>query len=651
MRFGGIRCIISLACYIQAVVVPRHLPGCRIHEERHAGMRTAWTELWSNESGRLNNVIPLGATGTKSRTNQQESRWMQKSEDQTIEYKSSWQDDYFGWIAGYANAEGGTLYIGVNDDGYVIGVSDLHYLLDTLPNQINSHLGIIVSISHGSVQGKGNNLKHRLVPADIAAKPENLYARGILTTAALDDIDADPANTKNVTNSVQQLFDAAPGFIKQLRKSEDYRNKIRADLERIQTENQVYVNADGSLDYVRIEVDRTPYGVPYHGHYYKRSGGTTTEIKGAELSRFLLDKVGKTWDKMPAARVKIDHAAVDFFRKNAVEKGRLTEAKAAVSDELVIENLNLKTSDGEYTRAAAMLFADPEAVIFGAYLRIGFFKKNKTANTSSFAYGDEVHGPLVRQAEDAVDLIFKKYLKALADIEGLHRSETYPTNKEILREVILNAVAHKNYESCDPIQIKVFDDHITVMNYGFWPFEKLKVEDAYDIEHSSYPINPLITNGLFSAGLMDKWGQGFSLIKEQCGLIDAPLPEIKATDDTVTLTIRGCKKYMELLERLNSFTSSITGEGASEGVGEAAGEEADRLERVVAFCAIPRSRNEIQAFCNIKSDRFIRQEVIQLLLEEGRIVRTIPDKPSSPKQKYIATKTELERAQAIMDRN
>ena len=60
-------------------------------------------------------------------------------ESQKIEYKSSWQEDYFGWISGYANADGGTLYIGVNDDGYVMGVKDTRFLLDILPRSYYHH--------------------------------------------------------------------------------------------------------------------------------------------------------------------------------------------------------------------------------------------------------------------------------------------------------------------------------------------------------------------------------------------------------------------------------------------------------------------------------------------------------------------------------
>lgn len=45
-------------------------------------------------------------------------------EHQHVEWKESWRDDYLKWICGFANADGGTLVIGRNDDGVAVGVRD-----------------------------------------------------------------------------------------------------------------------------------------------------------------------------------------------------------------------------------------------------------------------------------------------------------------------------------------------------------------------------------------------------------------------------------------------------------------------------------------------------------------------------------------------
>ena len=46
------------------------------------------------------------------------------SENQNIEYKESWRDEYLKWICGFANAQGGVIYIGKNDKGKVVGLED-----------------------------------------------------------------------------------------------------------------------------------------------------------------------------------------------------------------------------------------------------------------------------------------------------------------------------------------------------------------------------------------------------------------------------------------------------------------------------------------------------------------------------------------------
>jgi len=62
------------------------------------------------------------------------------SEDHTTEYKQSWRDEYLKWICGFANADGGVLEIGRNDQGEAVGVDESTKLLKDLPNKIHDVL-------------------------------------------------------------------------------------------------------------------------------------------------------------------------------------------------------------------------------------------------------------------------------------------------------------------------------------------------------------------------------------------------------------------------------------------------------------------------------------------------------------------------------
>jgi len=68
-------------------------------------------------------------------------------EQQNIEYKSSWHDDYLKWICGFANAQGGQIYIGKNDAGTVVGVEDYKSLMDEIPNKIKNLMGITAEVN------------------------------------------------------------------------------------------------------------------------------------------------------------------------------------------------------------------------------------------------------------------------------------------------------------------------------------------------------------------------------------------------------------------------------------------------------------------------------------------------------------------------
>ena len=55
-------------------------------------------------------------------------------EKQNVEWKAIWKDEYLQWICGFANAQGGTLYIGKDDNGNPIGLNNAKKLLEDLPN-------------------------------------------------------------------------------------------------------------------------------------------------------------------------------------------------------------------------------------------------------------------------------------------------------------------------------------------------------------------------------------------------------------------------------------------------------------------------------------------------------------------------------------
>ncbi len=75
-------------------------------------------------------------------------------EKQNIEWKESWRNEYFKWVCGFANAQGGILYIGKDDSGRVKHLAAAKKLLEDIPNQVRDLLGLMVDVNLHTEQGK-----------------------------------------------------------------------------------------------------------------------------------------------------------------------------------------------------------------------------------------------------------------------------------------------------------------------------------------------------------------------------------------------------------------------------------------------------------------------------------------------------------------
>jgi ATP-dependent DNA helicase RecG len=382
-------------------------------------------------------------------------------ESQTLEFKQQWKDEYLKTICAFANSDGGSLLLGVDDDGEIIGIHDSIKLLETLPNKINNRLGLLPDL---------------------------------------------------------------------------------------------FLKTDNSLEYIEIIVLKTYAPVSINGKFYKRSGSNTVELNGGNLTNFLLKKYGKTWDD-----ITVDNFTINDINLETIEKFKIWSRNRAPFIEqeknlkTLLEKLNLY-ENGQLKRAAILLFGkNPQKYFIQSHSKIGKFLSDSELLTS-----DIIEGNLFEQLEKIVETLRAKYLHSYISYDGLQRIETLEYPYDAVREVVINALIHRDYTDTTVLQIRVYEDKIIFTNGATLspevPIEKFK------LDHMSKPFNPLIANMFYKAGFVESWGKGTNNIIEDCLKLGLPEPEYKYTQHAVQVffyktTQKTTREFiLELLESNSKMT-------------------------------------------------------------------------------------------------
>jgi len=280
-----------------------------------------------------------------------------------------------------------------------------------------------------------------------------------------------------------------------------------------------------------IKVTVAPCSVPisYNGKYYLRSGSTVQELHGKDLADFLLRKTGLAWDDAVQDRDDLDildKSTIEDFKRYAVDRipsiVRERDLITILQKLNLIEGKNLK-------RAAILLFGkDPQQFYSHAAVKIGRFLTDTDIQTT-----DIVKGNLFQQLENSLEILKTKYLQSKIKFEGIHRRDILEYPYEALREAIINALIHRDYWNFSQIQIRVYQDKLTIMNAGSLPpevpVEKLKTN------HLSIPRNRLLAGIFYYAGFIEAWGRGTTMIVEKC--VQQGLPEPDFIEESGVMTV------------------------------------------------------------------------------------------------------------------
>jgi len=298
---------------------------------------------------------------------------------------------------------------------------------------------------------------------------------------------------------------------------EDVPNKMRDILGIIP---RVITKSKKGKDTLVIEVKPSYAPISYHGRYFVRSGSTIQELKGKELTKFLISKSGREWDEYAeekASKDDIDVKTVEKFKEIAIK--RLPFVKEEKDNLKLLQKLNL-LENGKPKRAAILLFGkNPKRFYTSAFIKVGKFLTD-----TDIVASDDVEGNLFEQVEKAIELLRTKYLISEIRFEGIYRKEEMEYPEEALREAIINAVIHRDYIGAHT-QLKIYPDKLILWNEGTLP-KDIKIADLKK-SHPSRPRNELLADIFFKAGLIETWGRGTIKIINECKKAGLPEPEFK----------------------------------------------------------------------------------------------------------------------------
>ena len=215
---------------------------------------------------------------------------------------------------------------------------------------------------------------------------------------------------------------------------------------------------------------------------------------------------------------------------------------------------------------------------------------------------------------------------------GFQKEEHLEIPAEALREALTNALCHRQLEKYNLTpSIAIFDDRVEIENPGRLPFDL--TPETIKNAHASYPYNPLIAEVLFKASFLESWGSGVGRMVDACRVQGVPEPEYEVAGGFVRMIFRKSFAASGL-----SKDQVVTKPGVSwEEVGSKLGVSWEEVEKLIVALQHPMFLNDLKELYGWNNASKFKEKYINPLIAEGLVDMTVPNKPTSPNQKYYLT--------------
>ena len=380
--------------------------------------------------------------------------------------------------------------------------------------------------------------------------------------------------------------------------------------------------------------------VAMQGRYFKRVQNSNHQLSAMEIANLSLHSLQVSWDSYPAygkTFEDLDTNAVERFIAKVNAGGRLNLNGQTWADNL----RKLKLIDRmQPTNAAYLLFGKDN---IGYNVHMGRFK------TPSMIIDDKMLNCNLFEAVEETMRFLLSQIKVAYEITGktTQRTEIFEYPLPALRELVLNAIIHRDYTSPMDVQIKVFDNKIIFFSPGEL-YGKQTVEALQTDDYVAYTRNKLIAEAFYLTGDIEKYGTGYTRIRKEIADYPTMKFEFEEKPSAWLVTISYEERKIEEISYANEAEKS-----------EVATELAPNLHHLVTSMSVQikelimsleysqKSASElllapelapelVQAYSD-KSPSYFKKKVIYPAIKDGLIAMLYPDKPHHPKQKYYLT--------------
>ena len=383
---------------------------------------------------------------------------------------------------------------------------------------------------------------------------------------------------------------------------------------------------DGDLLVAEVSPSLVP-PVRYRGRTFIRIGPRRDIATEAE-ERILFERRTSymaTFDATPCFGATIDSIDVDYIKAKYLPQVIDTEVLASDNRDIKEQLSSIHLFDLEHdcpTNAAIILFGnDPQYFLHGCYVQYVHFSGKDRG--SEIVNERQIKGSLCKMLPQLENFVRDAVVTARPVSISMLREKTLLNYPDLaLRELLMNACMHRDYQSNMPIRLYQYEDRIEILNAGGL-YGEARPENFPTVNDYR---NPIVAEAMRGLKYVNMFNRGIQRVKNL--LKENGNPEPIFTVDKITafeVTVRPSLS-LNLVTSEEKVTKSVT-------------KLTETVNDIIAFCSTPRSMTEIMEHIGLKHRYNVKHRYIDPLIDSGVLMMTIPDKPNSRNQKYIRALT------------